>query len=157
MTQDQQPLPPSADRSGRTDGGGRDGPERGSERIVRLHPAAPAADAAMAATDDDPAFDELPRSRRLPLGWSLGWSTQPATRGWQPPVSGALAAIFGTAALFKLPLVLAPLAIALALIAGWRGHHAWAVIGLGTGLVGLLTSAWFWTLLGLAWLYQSWG
>ncbi|MDZ4734742.1 MAG: hypothetical protein SGJ07_00195 [Rhodospirillaceae bacterium] len=78
-------------------------------------------------------------------------------RPWTPPVSGALAAIFGVTALFKMAWILAPLAIVLAIIAGLRGHHGWAVIGLGTAIVGLLISPWFWTFLGLAWLYQMWG
>ena len=158
MTQDRQPLPPSGARH-EPAGGGDSGQ---SARIVRLRAStdttgAEPADVPMAASDDDAAFDETPPSRRRPFGRSFGWSMQPAMRVSQPPVTGALAAIFGTAALFKAPLVLAPLAIGLALVAGWRGHHAWAAIGLGTALVGLMTSAWFWTLLGLAWLYQSWG
>lgn len=110
-------------------------------------------DASLVATDDDPELDAAlaakPRRR-----WLL---SMPARRAvWSPPVTGALAVIFGIAALFKAPLFLAPLAILLALIAGWRGHHAWAVIGLGTGLVALLTSFWFWAALGLGWLYQLW-
>lgn len=111
-------------------------------------------DVALAATDDDPELDAAlaARPRRR---WLL---SMPANRtAWAPPVTGALSVIFGVVGLFKLPLFLAPLAILLALVAGWRGHHAWAVIGLGTGLVALLTSFWFWAWLGMAWLYQSWG
>ena len=109
-------------------------------------------DVALAATDDDAELEATLRPRRR---WLL---SMPANRtAWAPPVTGALSVIFGVVGLFKLPLFLAPLAILLALIAGWRGHHAWAVIGLGTGLVALLTSFWFWAWLGMAWLYQSWG
>ena len=112
------------------------------------------ADASLAATDDDPEL-EAALSARPHRRWLL---RMPANRtAWSPPVSGALSVIFGIVALFKLPMFLAPLAILLALVAGWRGHHAWAVIGLGTGVVALLTSFWFWTWLGLGWLYYSWG
>lgn len=115
---------------------------------------APAADASLAATDDDPELDTA-LSARPRRRWLL---RMPATRtAWSPPVTGALSVIFGIVALFKLPMFLAPLAILLALVAGWRGHHPWAVIGLGTGLVALFTSIWFWTWLGLGWLYYSWG
>jgi hypothetical protein len=76
---------------------------------------------------------------------------------WTPPVSGALAAIFGVASLFKMAWILAPLAVLLAIVAGLRGHHGWAAIGLGAAIVGLAISPWFWTFLGLAWLYQMWG
>jgi hypothetical protein len=111
-------------------------------------------DVALAATDDDPELEAALAARHR-RRWRL---SMPASRSaWAPPVTGALSVIFGVVGLFKLPLFLAPLAILLALIAGWRGHHAWAVIGLGTGLVALLTSFWFWTWLGLAWLYQIWG
>jgi hypothetical protein len=110
--------------------------------------------ASLAATDDDPELEAALAARHR-RRWRL---SMPANRtAWAPPVTGALSVIFGVVGLFKLPLFLAPLAILLALIAGWRGHHAWAVIGLGTGLVALLTSFWFWTWLGLAWLYQIWG
>ena len=110
------------------------------------------ADASLAATDDGPEL-EAALSARPRRRWYLA---MPRSRSWQPPVTGALAVIFGTAALFKEPVILGPLAILLALVAGWRGHHAWAVIGLGTGLVGLLTSFWFWIGLALAWLLPSW-
>ena len=110
-------------------------------------------DAALAATDDDPEL-EAALAARTRRRWLL---SMPANRAaWSPPVTGALSVIFAIAALFKAPLFLAPLAILLALVAGWRGHHAWAVIGLGTGLVGLLTSFWFWIGLALAWLLPSW-
>ena len=103
-----------------------------------------------------PVVDALAAPPSPPF-WSLAGFGGAAKPVWQPPVTGALAVIFGTAALFKMPLFMAPLAIALAIVAGLRGHHGWAVIGLATALVGLFTSAWFWTLLGLAWLYNSWG
>ncbi len=122
-----------------------------ADEATRADDTARAADAALVATDDDPELGAaLPVRRR----WYL---SLPASGKWQPPITGGLAVIFGIASLFKLPLFFAPLAIFLALIAGWRGHHGWAVIGLGTALVGLLTSFWFWAWLGMAWLYQSWG
>jgi hypothetical protein len=115
-------------------------------------PVAPSADASLAAEAAD---------SDAPPGWRsrlrLGPVSLPGQKSWSPPITGALAVIFGVAALFKDPIVLAPMAILLAFVAGFRGHHGWAVIGLGSALAGLLTSAWFWTLLGLAWLYQSWG
>jgi hypothetical protein len=134
---------------------------RGGEESSRANasPAAanasqPVLDASLVATDVDPEL-EAALAARPRRRWRL---SMPASRAaWSPPVTGALSVIFAIAALFKAPLFLAPLAILLALIAGWRGHHAWAVIGLGTGLVALFTSVWFWTWLGLAWLYHSWG
>jgi hypothetical protein len=127
-----------------------------SAQIVKLRRAGDgplSEDVALAATDDDPELEAAlgPRARRR---WLLSMPVNRAA--WSPPVTGALSVIFAIAALFKAPLFLAPLAILLALIAGWRGHHAWAVIGLGTGLVALLTSFWFWAALGLGWLYQLW-
>jgi hypothetical protein len=92
-------------------------------------------------------------SSTAPPATSLGTPIWP----WTPPVSGALAAIFGVASLFKMAWVLAPLAVAMAIVAGLRGHHGWAVIGLASAVVGLAISPWFWTALGLAWLYQMWG
>ena len=91
-----------------------------------------------------------------PAGFVLPGSLL-AAKPWAPPVSGALAAIFGVASLFKMAWILAPLAVLLAIVAGLRGHHGWAAIGLGTAIVGLAISPWFWTALGLAWLYQMWG
>lgn len=133
---------------------GSDAPSAQIVPLRRAGEARPPEDVALAATDDDPELEAAlgARARRR---WLL---SMPANRtAWSPPVSGALSVIFGIVALFKLPMFLAPLAILLALVAGWRGHHAWAVIGLGTGLVALFTSLWFWTWLGLGWLYYSWG
>jgi hypothetical protein len=74
-------------------------------------------------------------------------------RPWSPPVCGALAAVFGIAALFgKATLVLAPLAILLSLIALCLRQFSWALIGATTAVVALVTSIWFWTLLGLGWI-----
>jgi hypothetical protein len=74
-------------------------------------------------------------------------------RPWNPPVTGALAAVFGTAALFgKATLLLAPLAILMSLIALCLRQYSWAAIGFGTAVAALVTSIWFWTLLGAGWL-----
>jgi hypothetical protein len=78
----------------------------------------------------------------------------PAVR-WQPPILGSLAVIFGVAALFTgFPgrLLLAPLALAVALAAGFFRQTSWAVIGSASAVVALATSESFWALLGLAWL-----
>ena len=64
-----------------------------------------------------------------------------------------LAAVFGIAALFgKATLVLAPLAILLSLVALCLRQFSWALIGASTAIVALVTSIWFWTLLGLGWI-----
>jgi len=122
-------------------------------RILPFQRTAP--DAAGDASLTDAAVEQ-PDSKST-TRWRLGPLALERAGGWQPPVSGALAVIFGVASLFKAAPVLAPVAILLAFVAGFRGHHSWAVIGLGSALAGLLTSTWFWALLGLAWLYQSWG
>ena len=76
-----------------------------------------------------------------------------ASRPWSPPVCGALAAVFGIAALFgKATLVLAPVAIVLSLIALCLKQFSWAMIGASTAIAALVTSIWFWTLLGLGWM-----
>jgi hypothetical protein len=76
-----------------------------------------------------------------------------ASQPWSPPVCGALAAVFGIAALFgKATLVLAPLAILLSLVALCLRQFSWALIGASTAIVALVTSIWFWTLLGLGWI-----
>jgi hypothetical protein len=75
---------------------------------------------------------------------------------WNPPVAGALAAVFGTAALFgKATLLLAPLAILFSLAALCLRQFSWAAIGMMTALAALATSIWFWTLIGAGWL-ASW-
>ena len=77
-------------------------------------------------------------------------------RPWNPPVAGALAAVFGTAALFgKATLLLAPLAILFSLCALVMRQFSWAAIGMITALAALATSIWFWTLLGAGWV-ASW-
>ena len=77
----------------------------------------------------------------------------PAPKAWNPPVAGALAALFGTAALFgKATLLLAPLAILMSLVALCLRQFSWAAIGAVTAVVALVTSIWFWTLLGAGWL-----
>jgi hypothetical protein len=61
--------------------------------------------------------------------------------------------VFGTAALFgKATLLLAPLAIVMSLVALCLRQFSWAAIGFGTAAVALLTSIWFWTILGAGWL-----
>ena len=84
--------------------------------------------------------------------------TEPAlpvhsAKPWSPPVCGALAAVFGIAALFgKATLLLAPLAILLSLVALCLRQFSWAMIGASTAVAALVTSIWFWTLLGLGWM-----
>ena len=74
-------------------------------------------------------------------------------RPWNPPVCGALAAVFGIAALFgKATLLLAPLAILLSLVALCLRQFSWAAIGASTAIAALITSIWFWTLLGAGWI-----
>ncbi|HXV23533.1 MAG TPA: hypothetical protein VED46_04670 [Alphaproteobacteria bacterium] len=76
-----------------------------------------------------------------------------ASRPWNPPVVGVLAALFGTAALFgQATLALAPLALLFSLVALCLRQFSWAAIGAGTAIVALLTSIWFWTLLGAGWI-----
>lgn len=71
------------------------------------------------------------------------------------PVLGGLAAVFGVAALFKAPLVLAPLGFLFAIGALFRRQAGWAAIGSVAGAVALAISPMFWAVLGLAWL-GSW-
>lgn len=74
-------------------------------------------------------------------------------RSWNPPVAGVLAAVFGIAALFgKATLLLAPAALVFSLVALCFRQFSWAAIGAGTALAALLTSIWFWTLLGAGWM-----
>ena len=76
-----------------------------------------------------------------------------APRPWNPPVCGALATVFGIAALFgKATLLLAPLAILLSLVALCFRQFSWAFIGASTAIAALVTSIWFWTLLGAGWI-----
>ncbi|MEX1107353.1 MAG: hypothetical protein WEC00_00440 [Dongiaceae bacterium] len=123
---------------------------RAAARVVALPERGPALPVGDPSGEGDGAG-----SPAAPAGFVLPSAL--SVRPWTPPVSGALAAIFGVTALFKMAWILAPLAILLAIIAGLRGHHGWAVIGLGTAIVGLVISPWIWTALGLAWLYQMWG
>ncbi len=75
-----------------------------------------------------------------------------APRPWHPPVAGVLAAVFGTAALFgKATLLLAPVALLFSLVALCFRQYSWAAIGAGTAIAALVTSIWFWTLLGAGW------
>jgi hypothetical protein len=85
-------------------------------------------------------------------------TTAAPTAHWQPPVLGSLAVIFGVASLFTGTLVLAPLALVLALAAGFFRQISWAIIGGAAATVALATSKYFWALLGLAWLINrvSW-
>jgi hypothetical protein len=131
--------------------------DRSAARVVLLPERRPASAADMpgAGMEGGPG-GEGAGSPASPAGFVLPGSLLVA-RPWTPPVSGALAAIFGVASLFKMAWILAPLAVLLAIVAGLRGHHGWAAIGLGTAIVGLAISPWFWTALGLAWLYQMWG
>lgn len=70
------------------------------------------------------------------------------------PILGGLAAIFGVAALFKAPLVLAPLGLLFALTALFRRQVGLAVIGGVSAVVALAITPAVWILFGLAWLYD---
>lgn len=76
-------------------------------------------------------------------------------KSWQPPVIGSLAVIFGIAALFKATLLLAPLALAFALLAALFRQFSWAAIGGISGLAALATSPWFWGIVGMTWLVDA--
>jgi hypothetical protein len=93
----------------------------------------------------------------LPPIVTVATTAAPAAH-WQPPILGSLAVIFGVAALFTGTLVLAPLALVLAVVAGLFRQIPWAVIGGSAAIVALATSKYFWALLGLAWLINrvSW-
>ncbi len=85
-------------------------------------------------------------------------TAQPAVlpgKSWQPPVLGGLAVIFGIAALFKAALLLAPLALAFALLAALFRQFSWAAIGGVSGLAALAISPWFWGIVGMAWLVDA--
>jgi hypothetical protein len=70
------------------------------------------------------------------------------------PILGGLAAVFGVAALFKAPLVLAPLGLLFALAALFRRQVGLAVIGAVSAVVALAITPTVWILFGLAWLYD---
>lgn len=71
------------------------------------------------------------------------------------PVAGAFALVFGILALFRLPLLLGPLAMIAGAIAMLRGDRGAGLIGLALGIAGLLTAGTFWTLVGLGWLWTE--
>ncbi len=62
--------------------------------------------------------------------------------------------ILGAAALFRAPLLLGPIAVLFGLIALLRRQYALGAIGTITGAAAILTSPWFWTGVGIAWLYE---
>ena len=97
-----------------------------------------------------PALPAEPVQPQAPI-ITVATTAAPVTH-WQPPIFGSLAVIFGVAALFTGTLVLAPLALVLALVAGIFRQIPWAVIGGAAATVALATSKYFWALLGLAWL-----
>jgi hypothetical protein len=74
---------------------------------------------------------------------------------WNPPVFGASAVLLGAAALFRAPLLLGPIAVVFGLIALLRRQYALGTIGTITGAAAILTSPWFWTGVGIAWLYEK--
>jgi hypothetical protein len=88
--------------------------------------------------------DEIP-------GFELG---RPRRDIWNPPVFGASAVLLGAAALFRAPLLLGPIAVFFGIIALIRGQYALGAIGTITGAAAILTSPWFWTGIGIAWLYE---
>ena len=92
-----------------------------------------------------------PPPAQLPI-ITVATAAPAAAPRWEPPILGSLAVIFGVASLFTGTLVLAPLAIALALLAAAFRQVSWSVIGGASAVVGLATSKYFWALLGLAWL-----
>ena len=125
-----------------------------SNSVIQLpkgnQPAPPSAPAAAAL----PAEPVPPVQQLTPV---ITVATAAPAAPWQPPVLGSLAVIFGVAALFTSTLVLAPLALALALVAGIFRQVPWAVIGGASATVALATSKYFWALLGLAWLINRVG
>ena len=46
--------------------------------------------------------------------------------------------------------MLAPLALLISLVAAFRRQFAWAAIGTISAVAALVTSTWFWSLLGLS-------
>ena len=96
----------------------------------------------------------LPPARAQP-GFDLSFAVPETGRPRGVPVLGGLAAIFGVAALFKAPGVLAPLAFLFAIGALFRRQAGWAAIGSVAGVVALVISPVFWAVVGLAWL-GSW-
>jgi hypothetical protein len=51
-------------------------------------------------------------------------------------------------------LLLGPIAVLFGLIALLRRQYALGAIGTITGAAAILTSPWFWTGVGIAWLYE---
>ncbi len=95
-----------------------------------------------------PPLAARPPSGDLPLSWE---AAEIGARVRAVPILGGLAVIFGIGALFKAPLVLGPLAMAFGLAALCRRQVSLGAIGGIAGLVGLLISPLFWTLVGLGW------
>ena len=99
------------------------------------------------------------RRERPPVHWGddiPGFELGPPRRDiWNPPVFGVSAVILGGAALFKAPLLLGPIAVLFGLIALLRRQYALGAIGTITGAAAILTSPWFWTGVGIAWLYEK--
>lgn len=86
-------------------------------------------------------------------GFALTFGLQDTgTQSRGVPVLGTLSAVFGIAALFKVPVVLAPLALLFALGALLRRQAGLAAIGGISAVVALAISPMFWAVLGLAWL-----
>jgi len=90
-----------------------------------------------------------PPSRLFPLSLD---ADEAAARARSIPILGGLALIFGVCSLFKAPLVLGPLAMGFGIAALCRRQISLGAIGGVAGLVGLLISPLFWTLVGLGWL-----
>jgi len=115
--------------------------------VIQLPKANKAVDAIAPAAPALPAEPVQPQAPIITVA-----TTAPSAAHWQPPILGSLAVIFGVAALFTGTLVLAPLALVLALVAGIFRQIPWTVIGGAAATVALATSKYFWALLGLAWL-----
>ena len=100
-----------------------------------------------------------PARRDAPQHWGdamPGFEFGPPRRDiWNPPVFGASAVLLGAAALFRAPLLLGPIAVLFGLIALFRRQYALGAIGTITGAAAILTSPWFWTGVGIAWLYEK--
>lgn len=105
--------------------------------------------------ENRPAPTVLPNEPLLNLTPVPAQPPVPPGKSWQPPVIGSLAVIFGIAALFKATLLLAPLALAFALLAALFRQFSWAAIGGISGLVALATSPWFWGIVGMTWLVDA--
>jgi hypothetical protein len=113
----------------------------------------PKSEDALATVPAQPAVAPMPPAPAQPPIITVA-TALPAAARWEPPVLGSLAVVFGVASLFTGTLVLAPLGLVFALVAGLFRQVSWAVIGGAAAVAALATSTYFWTLVGLVWLYE---